>query len=112
MNIASVGTKKSCRTIWPVIDARSDILFFSAGVSRPDPPRSKRKPRIVSVSSFAQTTNTFAIGLWLIQVLVPVRVQPPLTGFARVRIAPGSEPASGSVRPKQPMSSPEASFGR
>jgi len=32
--------------------------------------------------------------------------------FARVRIDAGSDPASGSVRPKQPTHSPVASFGR
>ena len=32
--------------------------------------------------------------------------------MARVFMAPGSEPASGSVRPKQPMSSPLAILGR
>jgi hypothetical protein len=31
---------------------------------------------------------------------------------ARVFIEPGSEPLSGSVRPKQPMSSPVAILGR
>ncbi len=33
-------------------------------------------------------------------------------GLLGVTIAPGSEPWSGSVRPKQPIHSPEASFGR
>ena len=36
----------------------------------------------------------------------------PATFWARVRMLPGSEPASGSVRPKQPTHSPVASLGR
>jgi len=37
---------------------------------------------------------------------------PPGTVRARVIIDPGSEPWSGSVKPKQPIDSPHASAGR
>ena len=74
-------------------------------------PRSTMKPRILP-SSLAQTTATSAIGALVIQVLAPLRRKPPATFSARVAIEPGSEPWSGSVRPKQPMNSPLASFGR
>ena len=63
-------------------------------------------------SSFAQTTSTSAIGELVIQVFEPFSTKPPSTFFARVRIEAGSEPASGSVRPKQPTNSPVRSLGR
>jgi len=63
-------------------------------------------------SSLAQMTKTSAMGELLIQVLEPFRTKPPSTGFARVRIEDGSEPASGSVSPKQPTHSPLRRFGR
>jgi hypothetical protein len=40
-----------------------------------------------------------------------VRTQSPPSRLAYVRIAPGSEPWSGSVSPKQPMTSPAAMRG-
>ena len=56
--------------------------------------------------------KTSAIGLLVIQALVPVSWKPPSTFFARVVMLPGSDPSSVSVRPKQPIHSPVASFGR
>ncbi len=75
-------------------------------------PRSTRKPRMSPASSLAQTTATSAIGELVIQVLDPFSTKPPSTERARVRMAPGSEPPSGSVRPKQPTNSPVRSLGR
>jgi hypothetical protein len=66
---------------------------------------------MVPSSSLAQTTITSAIGELVIHILAPERDQPPGAFFARVAIEPGSEPWSGSVRPKQPISSPVAIFG-
>ncbi len=63
-------------------------------------------------SSFAQTSSTSAIGELLIQVFDPFSTKPPSTFLARVRIEAGSEPASGSVSPKQPTNSPVRSLGR
>ena len=63
-------------------------------------------------SSFAHTTSTSAIGALVIQVFEPFSRKPPSTFFARVRMEAGSEPASGSVRPKQPTNSPVRNFGR
>ena len=60
----------------------------------------------------AHTTNTSAMGEFVIQDLDPVSRQPPSAGTARVFIPPGSEPWSGSVSPKQPTHSPVASRGR
>ncbi len=56
--------------------------------------------------------KTSAMGLLVIHDFVPVRAYPPATFFARVVMPPGSEPWFGSVRPKQPIHSPVASFGR
>ena len=47
-----------------------------------------------------------------IHIFDPCSSQPPSTFVARVRWPAASEPASGSVRPKQPSHSPEQSFGR
>ena len=51
------------------------------------------------------------MGEWEIQFLAPEIKNPPSTERARVVMPPGSEPKSGSVRPKQPMASPVASRG-
>ena len=48
----------------------------------------------------------------MIQVFDPFSTNPPSTDLARVRIEAGSDPASGSVRPKQPTNSPLRSLGR
>ena len=107
----SSGTTAPSSTISPVIEARSDSLPSIFGVENPLVPRSTMKPRILP-SSLAQTTAMSAIGELVIQVLAPVRRKPPETFSARVVIEPGSEPWSGSVRPKQPTNSPLASLGR
>ena len=44
-----------------------------------------------------------AIGLLDIQFLEPLRIYPPFTFFALVCIEEGSDPWSGSVKPKQPI---------
>ena len=59
----------------------------------------------------AQTTATSATEPFVIHILAPFRIQSSPSRRACVRIAPGSEPASGSVRPKQPSSSPAAIRG-
>ena len=60
----------------------------------------------------AQITARSATLPFVIQALVPSSLQPPCDRTARVRRLPGSEPASGSVRPKQPSTSPRAIAGR
>ncbi len=98
--------------IMPVTEARSENLPSIFGCVRPGMPRSRMKPRISPASSFAHTTSTSAIGELVIQVFEPFSRNPPSTAFARVRIEAGSDPASGSVSPKQPTNSPLRSFGR
>jgi hypothetical protein len=73
-------------------------------------PFSTRKPRIVS-PSFAHTTATSEIEPFVIQRFVPESTQAPPSGRARVSMAPGSEPWSGSVSPKQPIARPAAISG-
>ena len=68
------------------------------------------KPRIVP-SARAHTIATSATEPLVIHIFVPVRTQSSPSRTAVVRIDPGSEPASGSVRPKQPISSPAAMPG-
>ena len=40
-------------------------------------PFSRMKPRMASLSSLAQTTNTSAIGEWVIHIFAPFSTQPP-----------------------------------
>ena len=47
----------------------------------------------------------------MIHIFWPEMIQSSPSRRARVRIEPGSEPASGSVRPKQPIASPAAIRG-
>jgi len=89
-----------------VTDARSDILCFISGASKPGMPFSTRNPLICPSSVRAQTVATSAIVPFVIHIFVPFRIQSEPSRFAVVRIEPGSEPASGSVSPKQPMRSP------
>jgi hypothetical protein len=100
-------------TISPVIDAPSASFPSIFGADSPFTPFSRTKPLIEpSQSHRAHTTNTSAIGEFVIHILVPVSRNAPLTFSAFVRIEPGSEPESGSVKPKQPIQSPFASLGR
>ena len=68
----SSGQNTSSITISPVMDARSPTLPWIAGALRPFQPFSSTKPRIWPPSSLAQTTNTSAIGLLVIHILLPL----------------------------------------
>jgi hypothetical protein len=107
----SSGTKASSNTTSPVTEVRSEILPSTFGVEKPLVPRSTMKPRIFP-SSFAQTMQRSAIGAFEIHILAPFSLKPFGAFSARVLIEPGSEPKSGSVRPKQPTNSALASLGR
>ena len=74
-------------------------------------PFSTRKPRISPSSVRAHTTATSAIVPFVIHILAPLSTQSPPSRRACMRIVPGSEPASGSVRPKQPIASPRCIAG-
>ena len=101
-------------TISPVTETLRLSLPSILGEERPGVPFSITKPRILPPSAwdFAQTMNTSAIGEFEIHVLVPMSLYPKAVFSARVVMADGSEPASASVRPKQPISCPLASLGR
>ena len=77
---------------------------------KPGVPFGTRKPRTRS-SVRAQTTATSATEPFVIHIFVPLRIQSSPSRRARVRIEPGSLPASGSVSPKQPIASPAAIRG-
>ncbi len=65
------------------------------------------KPRMPS-SVWAQTMATSATLPLVIHILAPLRIQSSPSRRARVRMLPGSLPASDSVSPKQPINSPAA----
>src|ERR1700758_4457870 len=67
-------------------------------------------PRIPS-SVTAHTIATSATDPLVIHILRPLRIQSDPSRRARVVIDAGSDPASGSVSPKQPTSSPAAMPG-
>lgn len=105
-NLFYFGTFTSSITICPVIDAFKLIFPVISGADNPFIPFSKMNPRISPYSSLAQTTNISAIGELVIQVLVPFKIYSSPTNLACVFIPLGSDPALGSVRPKQPTISP------
>jgi hypothetical protein len=94
-----------------VTDARSESFLWISGAEKPGVPFSTRKPRISPSSVCAQTTATSAIVPFVIHIFAPFRTQSEPSRRAWVRIAPGSEPASGSVSPKQPIVSPRCIGG-
>ncbi len=94
-----------------VIDARSDSFLWISGAENPGVSVGTTKPRTPS-SVAAHTTATLATEPLVIHIFVPSRIQsPPSTWRATVRIELGSDPESGSVRPKQPIASPAAIAG-
>ncbi len=81
-----------------------------SGAENPGASVGTAKPRRPS-SVCAQTTATPATEPLVIHILRPLRTQSGPSFFAWVRREAGSEPWSGSVRPKQPMVSPAAIDG-
>ena len=68
------------------------------------------KPRTPS-SVWAQMMATWATDARPIQRLAPLSTQSPPSRRAKVVMPPGSDPAVGSVSPKQPIASPVAIAG-
>ena len=81
------------------------------GALKPSIPRSTMKPLTLPSSVRAQTTATSASEPLVIHIFEPLSTQLSPERLARVRIAAGFEPASGSVRPKQPSVVPSAMPG-
>ena len=90
---------------------RSDNFPLISGAVKPFIPFSRMNPRITP-SNLAQTTAMSQTGELVIHIFEPLRIYPSRTGSALVRIDPGSDPPSDSVRPKQPINSPLASLGK
>ena len=94
----------------PVAEARNENFPCISALVKPSVPFSTRNPRIPS-SVRAQTTATSATLPFVIHCLAPFSTQQSPSRRARVRIADGFEPKSGSVSPKQPIVRPLASPG-
>jgi hypothetical protein len=86
-------------------------LRWISGALKPGIAFSMRKPRISPSSVRAHTIATSAIEPFVIHIFDPERIQSAPSRRARVRMEPGSEPASDSVRPKQPIASPACIAG-
>ena len=91
-------------------DARRLSLCGIAWAAKPGVSVGTTKPRMVP-SARAHTMATSATEPLVIHIFVPESTQSSPSRTAVVRIDPGSDPASGSVRPKQPISSPAAMPG-
>src|ERR1039457_3248954 len=104
------GTRTESKDSSEVTDARSDSLLCTSEVVKPRAPRSMRKPRTPE-SVIAHTTAMSAIEPLVIHILVPLITQSSPSRRAEVRIEVGSDPASGSVSPKQPIARPAAISG-
>ena len=113
-NIASSGTSTFFITISPVIEVRKLNFPSIFGVDKPLVPFSRIKPFILLLcaSDLAQITKTSAMGEFEIHIFEPEIRYPPETFFAKVFIELGSDPASDSVNPKQPIRLPFAISGK
>ncbi len=109
-SIASAGSRTPSSTSSLVTEARRESLCLIAGAENPGVAVGTTKPRTPS-SVCAQTTATSATDPLVIHILRPSSSQSVPSRRARVRIEAGSEPASGSVSPKQPIASPAAIGG-
>ena len=111
-SMLSAGTRTSSSTSSDVTDARSESFLWISGAVNPGVPFSTMKPRISPSSVRAQTIAMSAIVPFVIHILAPLRIQSEPSRRAWVRIVPGSDPASGSVSPKQPITSPVCIAGQ
>ena len=57
------------------------------------------------------TTPEMSVPAFVMNCLAPFTTHSPPSSSARVRVLPASEPASGSVRPNAPSTSPAHSRG-
>ena len=91
-------------------EARRDSLRSTSLVEKPRVSVGTMNPRMPS-SVRAHTMATSAMPPLVIHIFVSLISQSPPRRSAFVRILPGSLPASGSVRPKHPTTSPAAILG-
>ena len=107
----SSGRRTSSSTSSEVTEARSDSLRSMSRVENPGGAGGTWNPR-TPASAVALTAAGSAMPPFVIHILVPDRTHSEPSRVAEVRIRPGSLPASGSVRPKHPITSPRAIIGR
>ena len=109
--MASAGSRRPSNASSLLTLARSDSFRWISLAENPFESVGTTNPRIRS-SVRAHTTATSATDPLVIQSLLPLRTQsPPVSRVAVVRIDAGFDPASASVRPKQPSFSPAAMPG-
>src|SRR3546814_7484449 len=101
-SIAEAGRRTSSSTSSEVTDARSDILFLISGAENHGVSVGTKNPRTPS-SVRAQTTATSAMEPLVIHNLVTLRIKSSPTRLALVRITPGLDTKTGSVRTQLPM---------
>src|SRR5665811_989167 len=109
-NAAAFGSRRLSKESSAVTDARSDILCLMVLAVKPGASVGTTKPRIPS-SVCAHTTATSAMEPFVIHIFEPLSIQSSPSRRARVRMLPGSDPWSDSVRPKQPIAAPAAIRG-
>src|SRR5262245_24782707 len=105
---ALIGILHLSKLISPVIEQRNDILCSITRVVNPGVSFSTKKASISLPAVLAQIIATSANGALVIHFLLPFNSQPSLVLVAVVRILAGSEPASISVKAKQPTAAPFA----
>src|SRR5688572_9356738 len=115
--IASFGTRTSSSTSSLVSEARNESFPFWSFARKPLLLVGTTNPRIErwSLSSLvlAHTIAACAVDQLVIHIFAPLMTQEPsLVSRGMVIMPAGLEPKSGSVSPKQPMSSPDAIFGK
>ena len=64
-----------------------------------------------AVRAVIVTPHVMSVPAFVMKIFEPSTTHSPSSSRAVVRVAPASEPASGSVRPKAARRSPEASGG-
>ena len=100
------GTRQSSRDSADVTEPLRPILGSFLPGTKPGMPFSTRKqvmPRVpASGSVLAVQMTTSAMAPDVIHILLPLSTKSSPSRTATVRVAPASEPASGSVSPKAP----------
>ena len=92
-------------------EARRLHLWLWSGALKPGASVGTMNPR-TRPSSFAQTIAIWETLPFVIHIFRPLRTYSSPSFRAVVSMPPGLEPKSGSVSPKLPIISPEASLGR
>src|SRR5262249_30636409 len=112
----SSGTSHSSNESSAVTEVRFPIFARSLPTDNPGESRSTMNAEMPLLPAArlveANTMNTLAIGALVMNILEPLRTHRPDRSSAVVLKAAASEPDDGSVSPKAPTLSADASFGR